>query len=98
MQFLKVKEIAILFFFTILLTYDYFDYLQIPTITKQIIIWLLLGLILFFLLFSRENKEKPLEALKFHSFFIIYSLILMSILTLLGGKSTSGIAFNNFFF
>ena len=65
---------------------------------KSYIGWSILGLIILSLFFARYRDPSNAEILRWQLFITGYILILMSLLTISGGKSSSGIAFTNFFF
>ncbi|WP_246569947.1 hypothetical protein [Lentibacillus saliphilus] len=95
-KFLNTVDFIYIFAFTLLLVYDYFPFIPLAdAIPKGVLIALILGLIVFSLIFKKYRGTDKKELLKWHVFWMIYILFLMGLLTLLGGTSSAGIAFNN---
>ena len=67
-------------------------------IPKLVIIFLLIGLLLVGMLFEWKIRVDDKDALKWQVFITTYILFLMGLFTVLGGKSTVGMSFNNGFF
>ncbi|MBK3495154.1 hypothetical protein JFL43_09860 [Viridibacillus sp. YIM B01967] len=98
MSFLKPKQIVILCGFTILFVMDFFSQLPIFTvIPKKVIILLTLVLILISFLPIGKQKTNALDDFKWHAFLTGYLVVAIIVMQLLGGKSSSGISFNNGF-
>lgn len=87
------------FCLTIIIAYDYFPNVsQIVEVPKLVIIFLLIGLLLVGMLFEWKIRVDDKDALKWQVFITTYILFLMGLFTVLGGKSTVGMSFNNGFF
>jgi hypothetical protein len=98
MKFLKPLHIIIILAFTLLFAYDYFPIFPVAyTAPKSILIALIFGLYLFSFLFKRYRNTNNKEILKWQIFSTVYILFLIGLFTIMGGKSTSGISFNNGF-
>ncbi|QBP43123.1 hypothetical protein E2636_15490 [Paenisporosarcina antarctica] len=83
---------------TILLIFYYFPNIPLASsIPKGTLILLIIVLCIFSILFRRYIHPSSLEIFKWKVLSTIYLLFLMVLLTILGGKSTVGIAFNNVF-
>lgn len=67
-------------------------------IPKLVIIFLLIGLLLVGMLFEWKIRVDDKDALKWQVYITTYILYLMGLFTVLGGKSTVGMSFNNGFF
>ena len=67
-------------------------------VPKLVIIFLLIGLLLVGMLFEWKIRVDDKDALKWQVFITTYILFLMGLFTVLGGKSTVGMSFNNGFF
>ena len=94
-KFLKPLDFISLFIFTLLFIYDFFPNIPLAdAIPKGVLITGILGLLLFSFLFKKYKEPDHKEILKWQVFMTIYILSLMGILTLLGGRSSSGIAFD----
>ena len=88
-----------IFCLTIIIAYDYFPNVsQIVEVPKLVIIFLLIGLLLVGILFEWKIRVDDKDALKWQVFITTYILFLMGLFTVLGGKSTVGMSFNNGFF
>lgn len=83
---------------TFLFVYDYFPGNPfLGAILKGVLIALILGLFLLSLIFKKYRNTSNQEVLNWQIFMTIYILFLMGLLTILGGQSSSGIAFDNGF-
>lgn len=83
---------------TLLFVYDYFPNNPLPdALPKGVLIALILGLFLLSLIFKKYRNTNNQEILKWQIFMTLYILFLMGVLTILGGQSSSGIAFDNGF-
>ena len=67
-------------------------------VPKLVIIFLLIGLLLVGMLFEWKIRVDDKDALKWQVYITTYILYLMGLFTVLGGKSTVGMSFNNGFF
>lgn len=95
---MKSFDIIALISITMLLIFDYFPNLPLAiSIPKGVLILLIIVLFMFSILFRRYKNPSSLEIFKWQVLSTIYLLFLMVLLTILGGKSTVGIAFTNFF-
>ncbi|MRH45099.1 hypothetical protein GH741_20875 [Aquibacillus halophilus] len=90
-------EIAVITCITLLLIGDYFSTFVLANGISK---WILL--IVIVVLFTRSKrwnrKDNPTSGYKWHLFLILYTVLIIGILTLLGGKSQVGISFYNPFF
>lgn len=78
---------------TILLIFDYFPEIPLINIIPLYAIkWIILTLFLITILISHRNKE---NTLKWQIFIVSFILVLMGLLTVIGGNSASGISFGN---
>lgn len=92
----KSLDIIILLVFTLLLVYDYFPNIFLVNILpKNILMILIFGTYLFSLLFKKYNNMNNKQILKWQILSTIYPLFLISLFTILGGKSSVGLSFNN---
>ncbi len=81
---------------TLLLIGDYFHETHVASYIPK---WLLI--IVIVLLFTKSknwNRRENPTVYKWQLFFILYTILLIGVLTLLGGTSKVGIAFDNPFF
>lgn len=84
--------------FTLLFVYDYFPHLPLgETIPKGVPIALFLGFFFFSLIFKKYRDTDNKKVLQWQIYSTTYILLLIGILTLLGGQSSSGIAYDNSF-
>lgn len=76
--------------------YDYFPDTSLSNIIpRNINIWIILSLYLISILFKRFRRPNNIENIKGQVITLIYLFSVMLVLTILGGKSTSGIGLNN---
>ncbi|NEY71354.1 hypothetical protein G4D63_06310 [Bacillus mesophilus] len=93
---LKPFEIVIIIVFTLLFAYDYFPRTSLTgTIPQGILIPIILGLLLFSLLYKKTKNINSKEILKWQIALTVYILFLMSLFTILGGESSTGLSFDN---
>lgn len=98
MKSLKYFDIIALISITMLLIFDYFPNLPLASsIPKSVLILLIIVLFMFSILFRRYINPSSLEIFKWQVLSTLYLIFLMVLLTILGGKSTVGIAFTNVF-
>jgi len=98
LKFLIFFDVVALISFTLLLIFDYFPNLSFASeIPKGVLLLLIILLFSFSILFRRYLHPSSLEIFKWQVLSTIYLLFLMVLLTILGGKSTVGIAFDNVF-
>ncbi|WP_323646841.1 hypothetical protein [Lysinibacillus xylanilyticus] len=82
--------------FTLLFILDYFPNIPLgDSIPKGVLISLILGLFIFSLIFKKYRDINNKEILQWQIFSTIYILLIMGILTILGGQSSSGIAIDD---
>ncbi len=83
---------------TLFILYDYFPNIPLADVfPARILIVLIVGLFLFSLVFKKHSDKENKQILAWQIFSTVYLLILLGLLTLLGGKSTTGISFDNGF-
>ena len=81
---------------TLLFVYDYFsDIFLAGLIPKGVLIAIMIGLILFSMVFKKYRKTSNEVNLRWGVISTLYILLLMGILTILGGSSSVGISFEN---
>lgn len=98
MKLVKPLDLLIVIAITILFVYDYFPNIPLAEkIPKGLLIALIVGLFFFSLMFKKYRNTNNNEILKWQFFSTIYILFLMGILTISGGRSSSGISFDNGF-
>ena len=96
MNFIKPLDILFIFVFTLLVVYDYFPTISLAdAIPKGVLSSLILVILAVSLLFKRYRETNNKEIFQWQIFFTIYILLLLGLLTALGGQSTSGVAFDN---
>lgn len=99
MKFLKSIEIILVIIYTLLFIYDYFPNFPFEdTLSPPVLSGVVVCLILFSLLFKGYCNPTDQDKLKWEVFLFIYTLCLLSLLTILGGKSSIGISFDKGFF
>ncbi|MGE7690131.1 hypothetical protein ACQKMI_13120 [Lysinibacillus sp. NPDC097214] len=95
-NFIKPVDFIFILAFTLLFVLDYFPNIPLAdSIPKGVLIALILGLFIFSLIFKKDRDINNKEILQWQIFLTIYILLIMGILTILGGQSSSGIAFDN---
>lgn len=95
-KYLKVSDLIFYIPLTILMIYDYFPDTSLSNIIpRNINIWIILSLYLISILFKRFRRPNNIENIKGQVITLIYLFSVMLVLTILGGKSTSGIGLNN---
>jgi hypothetical protein len=98
LEFIKKLDFFIILSFTLLFLYDYFPNIPLAgVIPENILIALIFGLYLFSLFFKRYRDTDNIKILKWQIYSTLYILFLMGLFTVLGGKSASGISFDNGF-
>jgi len=99
----KPLDVIFILALTFLLVYDYFPNISpagaLPKVVSIALMALILGIFLFSLMFKkfRDNDTNNKEILKGQIFLTIYFLFLIGVFTIFGGRSSSGIAFDNIF-
>ncbi|WP_261133437.1 hypothetical protein [Bacillus sp. Marseille-Q3570] len=90
-------QIGIMVFFSILLVLDYFPDLPfLSSIPKYVVLFGILGLILTGLILGVTIHQDDRSVLKWQIGMMFFLLGLIAVLTLLGGESSVGIAFDNY--
>ncbi|MGP4079941.1 hypothetical protein ACTWQL_08480 [Pseudalkalibacillus sp. R45] len=90
-------QIGIMILFTLLLVIDYFPDLPLLNATpKYVVIFGILGVILIGLILGVTIHHDDRITLKWQIGMMFYLLGLIAVLTLLGGESSVGIAFDNY--
>lgn len=88
----------IVLFMTLLILHDYFPNNPLADVfPANVLIVLIVGLYLFSLAFKKHSDKENKKILAWQIFSTVYFLILLVLFTLLGGKSTTGISFDNGF-
>lgn len=91
MKFFKVIDKVSLILLTILLVNDYFPNTFFKNmINKKFYIFLVIGLVLLIFLFKGDRDTNNLEMLKSQLYCTMYLFLLILLLSVLGGQSTSG--------
>jgi hypothetical protein len=96
MNFLNLLHIIFLFAFTLFFAYDFFP--NIPfgnAIPDGALIAMFIGLFLFSLLFKSMRFTSNIDKLKWNIFSTTYLVFLIVLFTILGGKSSIGLSFDN---
>ncbi|MFC4411788.1 hypothetical protein ACFOZY_15465 [Chungangia koreensis] len=89
-------EIATLLVITILLAYDYFPALySIFYLPKPWMFFALAAILIISFFVNRRYEESAKQLLIRHVVVLVYSLLLLSIFTLIGGSSQVGISLDN---
>ena len=93
---MKFLQVITLIIFTLLIVNDYFPNLSLArTIPDDILLWVIFGLFFISFLFDKVKSHNHKERLKWQVLSLIYFLLLLALLTILGGQSTAGIAFDS---
>ncbi|SEN72075.1 hypothetical protein SAMN05192533_11862 [Mesobacillus persicus] len=96
MKFFKPLDIMNLLAITLLFIYDYFpESLLAYKIPKFLVISAFFGIIILSFLLKRYRNRDSKEILKWQLTSTIYILLLMSLLTALGGESVSGLSLDS---
>ncbi|NBI29002.1 hypothetical protein ERL59_08525 [Chengkuizengella sp. YPA3-1-1] len=96
MKHINPMRIIVTLYITILLIFDYFPVISLE-ITK-IFTWIFIAIIIVSIIFGRKKVKDNINEVIIQIFINIYVIFLMGLLTILGGKSTLGISFDNGFF
>lgn len=92
MKLLKFTELIFYIALTNLIIYDFFPQTILSNVIPQSWnIWLMIGVIVFELIFRHNCDMDKAESVAGQLFSFFYLLILIIVLTLLGGSSVSGI-------
>ncbi|MFD1361289.1 hypothetical protein [Lentibacillus salinarum] len=95
LTFFRPIEIVLAVCVTVLLVYDYFPDIPLAgAVPLEVLIVIMLGL--FVLTVYRNRQQKPDQKVVFRTqlFFLIYIVVIMAVLTALGGESQVGIGFD----
>ncbi|WP_221568434.1 hypothetical protein [Alkalihalobacillus sp. TS-13] len=96
-QHIRTVQISMLALFSFLIVLDYFPDLPIiEAIPRNVVIFGIFGLILIALIFSVSINQDDLSVLKWQMGMMLYLLGLIAVLTILGGESSVGLAFDNY--
>jgi hypothetical protein len=96
MNFLKPLHIIFLFAFTLLFVYDFFPNIPLGiAIPDGALIAMFIELFLFSLLFKSMRFTSNKDKLKWNIFSTTYLVFLIVLFTILGGKSSIGLSFDN---
>lgn len=99
MRLLKSLEITLVIIYTLLFIYDYFpDFPLGDPLSAGVLSGIIVGLILLSLFFKEYRNPTNKDILIWELFIFIYTLFLIALLTVLGGKSSVGLSFDNGFF
>ncbi|WP_235929841.1 hypothetical protein [Chengkuizengella marina] len=96
LKHINPMRIIVTLYITILLIFDYFPVISLE-ITK-IFTWIFIAIIIVSIIFGRKKVKDNINEVIIQIFINIYVIFLMGLLTILGGKSTLGISFDNGFF
>ena len=93
---MRSLQVISLIIFTPVIVFDYFPNLSLARmIPNGIFLWLFLSLFLISFLFKRFSDDNPRKGLEWQVLSLVYLLSLLALLTILGGQSTAGIAFDH---
>lgn len=93
---MRSLQVISLIIFTPVIVFDYFPNLSLArAIPNGIFLWLFLSLLFISFLFKRFSDDNPREGLEWQVLSLVYLLLLLALLTILGGQSTAGIAFDS---
>lgn len=93
---MKSLQVITLIIFTLLIVNDYFSNLSLArTVPDDILLWVIFGLFFISFLFRKVKYYNHKERLKWQVLSLVYLLSLLALLTVLGGQSTAGIAFDS---
>jgi hypothetical protein len=96
MNFLKPIDIGFILGFTLLFLYDFFPNIPFAdALTDDYLIALIVGLFLFSLFFKRNRVTHFKEKLQWQLFSTAYIVFIIALFTILGGKSSIGVSFDN---
>jgi predicted CDP-diglyceride synthetase/phosphatidate cytidylyltransferase len=99
MKVIASYETFFLLCLTFLIVNDYFpETLLIHVVPLKTLRWLIIVVFILSVLFSRKKTHNKSSSLKWQIFILAYSLALIALLMALGGKSASGVSFNNIYF
>lgn len=93
---MKSLQVITLVIFTPVIVLDYFPNLSlVRVIPDGICLWLMLVIYVISFLFKRFSDGNPREWFQWQVLSLFYLLSLLALLTILGGQSTAGIAFDS---
>ncbi|SOC43719.1 hypothetical protein [Ureibacillus acetophenoni] len=96
MKFFNTLDIIYFFVMSLLLVYDFFpNFPFADSVPTNVLIPLILVLMVLSILLKQYNDKSKKDLLKAQIFWTIYLLLLIVILTVLGGQSKTGIALDN---
>ncbi|WHY58836.1 hypothetical protein [Peribacillus simplex] len=88
-------RIGIFLLFSFLMIFDYFPHLVFKDIPKTALTIGMISLAVVYIIINRKTEKDCENALIGEAVFIFYMLVLIGLLTVMGGKSTVGISLNN---
>ncbi|MED3785966.1 hypothetical protein P4576_01700 [Peribacillus frigoritolerans] len=88
-------RIGIFLLFSFLMIFDYFPHLVLKDIPKTALTIGMISLAVVYIVINRKTEKDCENALIGEAVFIFYMLVLIGLLTVMGGKSTVGISLNN---
>jgi len=96
MYLFKIIDFLFVIAMSLLLVYDFFpNFPFADAIPTNILVPLILVIMVLSLLFKRYRDTNKKAIFKWQLFWTIYIILLLGILTLLGGQSKAGIALDN---
>lgn len=96
MNFIKSIDIIFIFAFSLLIVYDFFPNTPFADfIPSGVLIPLILVIMLVSLIFKKYRETNKKVLFKWQIFMMIYIILLIGTMTILGGQSSTGIAFDN---
>ncbi|MGE7067999.1 hypothetical protein [Peribacillus butanolivorans] len=96
MNLITLVRIGIFLLFSGLMIFDYFPKIVFNDMSKTTMTIGIIAVVIIYMVINRKTDEDN-EKNSFigEAAFILYTLVLIGVLTLMGGKSTVGISFNN---
>ncbi|KON67612.1 hypothetical protein AKG34_01245 [Peribacillus butanolivorans] len=96
MNLITLVRIGIFLLFSGLMIFDYFPNIVFNDMSKTTMTIGIIAVVIIYLVINRKTDEDN-EKNSFigEAAFILYTLVLIGVLTLMGGKSTVGISLNN---
>ncbi|MFS0763546.1 hypothetical protein [Peribacillus phoenicis] len=95
MKLKRLLRIGIFLLFSILIIFDYFPNIVFNAIPKTTLTIGIISLALIYIVINRGNAKESENSLILEAVFIFYTLVLLVVLTLMGGKSNVGISLKN---
>ncbi|MDM5358462.1 hypothetical protein [Peribacillus sp. ACCC06369] len=88
-------RIGILLLFSFLMIFDYFPHIVFNDIPETALTFGIISVAIIYIVLNRKTEKECEHSLIVEAVFIFYTLVLIGVLTLMGGESTVGISLKN---